>query len=281
MSEDLSELTDRCVCFIDILGYSNRVIGKDDETLNQFGNLIKHSIQETYDFIDTKKLLSDVTIVGFTDCFVIIGNHPLSSDTIYRSVMPVIDAAGYFQRTLLLKYKVMVRGAISFGKMWKNDSVLFGPLFVSLNKLEKENSLYPRIIIDKKLMNYMNEHRKPNDVLGFSLNVGLLNDDDDFYFVSYIAGMIRGETYEERSFELIKKHHDVILDLLNDHFNIEPDKNNDKEFEKWEKILDKLRWVVEYHNRYCRSNEYRIIEDRFKLYFLQNKLTVTFTFYYP
>lgn len=61
------------------------------------------------------------------------------------------------QNILLLKYKILIRGAITFGKLYHNNGVIFGEALVNAYNMEKDKACYPRIIYDEALLKRYND----------------------------------------------------------------------------------------------------------------------------
>jgi hypothetical protein len=62
-----------------------------------------------------------------------------------------------FQYTCLVEYAEPMRGAVSVGNMLKGiGERIIGPAFIRAHKIEMENAIFPRIIVDKNIIDDSN-----------------------------------------------------------------------------------------------------------------------------
>jgi hypothetical protein len=63
----------------------------------------------------------------------------------------------HYQRNLLQK-KIYVRGGIADGQCYCDDHVIFSKALIKAYKLETEIAKYPRIVIEKNILTYLNKN---------------------------------------------------------------------------------------------------------------------------
>jgi hypothetical protein len=156
----------RYILFADILGFSKYIEstidkGKDNEFKIQFIiNLLSYLRNEfclkTEDDSETEglkkamkkdKYYSNAVITQFSDSFII--SREKSSEYSMRSL--VLDAC--FIWIWGIYFGFIFRGAITYGKIIHNSDIVFGPDFITAYKIESNLAIYPRIVIDPKIIN--------------------------------------------------------------------------------------------------------------------------------
>ena len=73
----------------------------------------------------------------------------------------------------------LVRGGITIGNLFIDDTIVFGKALVDSYRLEDKTAYYPRIIFDTKTIN---EIKKYDDLCSF-----ILQDFDDIFFLNYLS----------------------------------------------------------------------------------------------
>lgn len=88
----------------------------------------------------------------------------------------------------LIDKGVLCRGAISYGKFIHSDRYLFGPALVEAYLLESKAANYPRIILDRSIIDLAgqakSEHHSSDDEIEFVESL-LEKDLDGMYFIDY------------------------------------------------------------------------------------------------
>lgn len=137
------EATDYYVAFIDIIGFSSMIKGKNDDKLNSFLNVLKHwkktlekqNIDE--DELHFKSISDSIIIYTQKDNF-----------NLEVLMLIVQDLQAQF-----LHHSILTRGGISSGKVYfdKELDILLGDGIVNAYQLEKRVS-EPKVIIDPKII---------------------------------------------------------------------------------------------------------------------------------
>jgi len=130
---------DKIVAFIDVLGFSNLVYSDKLEPISDYYNMILTDFKAAA----SKKELEFIMI---SDSIVL--HAPQSKDSFF-AILKVLCS---LQHKLLLK-GILIRGAISFGQLYVNetDNIIVGTGLINAYNLEKK-AIYPRIIIDRKII---------------------------------------------------------------------------------------------------------------------------------
>lgn len=182
------------VAFIDILGFKslieNHFNGKDKNSLAILKNAMKDA--EEFAIGYSKQYLKQFNIKftfrQFSDCISI--SMPLKQKqsysviAIYGAFINVIRLYQY----ILLDNNILVRGAISIGGHFENSSIIFSEALVKSYKLESQNAIYPRILLDKDLLvfieNYLKDNPKSFEEFYQFYGNSIIKDWDDEIFIS-------------------------------------------------------------------------------------------------
>jgi hypothetical protein len=153
------------ILFADILGFSKYIEstvdeGKDNEFKIQWIiNLLSYlrnelclkneddsEIEILKKSMKKDKYYSNAIITQFSDSFII--SREIDSKHSMRSL--VLDAC--FIWIWGIYFRFIFRGAITGGKIIHNSDIVFGPDFITAYKMESNLSIYPRIVIDSKII---------------------------------------------------------------------------------------------------------------------------------
>ncbi len=138
---DIPKYEDKIVAFIDILGFSNLVKSLENEP--DLHELLYTCLQTLKSFkIESNNentVTSEYEVSCFSDSIVISGN-------IYE-LSGIVWAVSWLQLQLLTQ-GVLIRGAITKGKLIHQDDILYGQGMLNAYELESKVSVYPRIILD-------------------------------------------------------------------------------------------------------------------------------------
>ncbi len=183
----------RIVAFIDILGFSallDETVGKNgidnekriDEVIRAYGmirgiwDLDKRVGGQLVSTSSSKR----VTI--FSDTIVVTFRAEEPSEVFYT----LLEIKWLIMR--LLDHRILCRGAVSLGKLIHTDEYIFGPALVEAHLLESKAALYPRVILDRSVVetgatfkdsgHSRQEERKYVESL-------LEKDSDGMYYIDY------------------------------------------------------------------------------------------------
>jgi hypothetical protein len=181
----------RIVAYIDILGFTEMIkqtIREDSpetsaQRLNTIFNIVAN-FQRYFDAIKTKRGLKDnCAITMFSD--LIVFSQPQSESA---GVLAMFEALKRLQINMLAR-NILLRGSIVFGKLIHNQNIVIGPALINAYNVESKSAVYPRIVIDPKVMNLYvrtkgiihNAGKRIKD-----LDYDFTNDDfDGTYYIDY------------------------------------------------------------------------------------------------
>lgn len=134
----------RIVIFFDILGFRkwvNSEIEKKNDDCTSIIDIFRY-IRNFYETYVKGEYTKTVRISFFSDS-IIISFEESDSDQIFRTVADL-----QILIFNLVMRNVLVRGAISYGRLLHNEDYILGPAFMSAYDLETKKSIVPRIICD-------------------------------------------------------------------------------------------------------------------------------------
>lgn len=183
----------RIVAFIDILGFKGilndtvKADGADNE--NKIDEIISayEAIRDIWDLDEKSKLLNTSSsqskkVTIFSDSIVISFEAEEPSEVFYT----LLELKWLIMR--LLWHGILCRGAVSLGKFIHTDEYLFGPALVEAYLLESKAALYPRIILDRTVI----DAGANNHAMHHTINMEkefveslLEQDSDGMYYIDY------------------------------------------------------------------------------------------------
>lgn len=183
----------RVVAFIDILGFRELVastVGKEDsDNEMQIDAIVKtyDAIREIWDLDAKSNSLKREVITS--------KKVTIFSDSIVVS-FKITDQSEVFSTLLEIKWLLMrmiyhgilCRGAVSIGKLIHSDKYIFGPALVEAYTLESKAAVYPRVILDRSIIEIGAKHHIPihssREERAY-VNALLEKDSDGMYYVDY------------------------------------------------------------------------------------------------
>lgn len=226
------DYTERVVALIDILGFKEAIkkIEADNGKSVLADVLAALSyLQDTkdkayntlaFEFIG-KRLPSETTEVAtFSD-------HIVVSDTL-ENLTSVLFKAATISRGLLLR-GLLCRGAVTYGKFYHNNAVLFGNALLEALEIESTKAIYPRIVASDQIVAKYAEFESTQKI---NLPKRLRQDTDGVWFIPpfappFVAAQIESFFAYARKF---------IVDGINAH----PDNP---------RIIEKYRWLAAQFNQ--------------------------------
>ena len=155
------------VAFVDVLGFSS-MVKSDCESKNG-----KYYYFETLKSLNERtRKITDCNITQFSDS--IIFSLSLNKEN-YQKLITIL--AEY--QLQLLYNSILCRGAIAYGKHYKENDFMFSQALIEAYQLELNDAIYPRIVVSQNLFDYF----KP-DVKSLE---HVLKENDGFWFVDYLG----------------------------------------------------------------------------------------------
>ncbi|MBC53514.1 MAG: hypothetical protein CMQ34_06705 [Gammaproteobacteria bacterium] len=205
----------RVVAFIDILGFrsllSETTDSKDNDVESKIEEIVSayQAIKEIF-VVDESMEKSGISMSKkvsiFSDCVVVSFKAEEPGEVYYT----LLDIKHLIMQ--LVYRKILCRGAVSIGKFIHTDDYLFGPALVEAYTLESKAAMYPRVILDRDIIeagldNRSMDHPKSHEETYIESLLG--QDSDGMYYIDYF--------YKAQS-ELDHPEHDfpVYIEILGD-----------------------------------------------------------------
>lgn len=166
------------VAYIDILGITNRISSTEHQlAMNKLHNLYTISVDITKNI--QLKENKDIQFKIFSDNVIIAKKLSNESTQRNRDICSLLMCAGHFQE-LSASDSVgwLLRGGITIGQLFIDDVMVWGEALLRAYYLEDKVANYPRIIIDKKVVNEIS--------LDKQLCEYIRKDFDNLYFLNFL-----------------------------------------------------------------------------------------------
>lgn len=186
----------RIVAYIDVLGFKNQIRstitdGKEIEGQTKLIYDAYNSIRDVWN-LDSKdpiikKFHKSKRITIFSDSIVVSVKATEQSALFYM----LLEIMWLIMQ--LIDKKMLCRGAIVYGKLHHTQKMIFGPALVDAYITESKAALYPRIILDKSVIEIGAKYGI-NDIQyeRESIKNLLAMDTDGLYYIEYFS-KIQGE----------------------------------------------------------------------------------------
>jgi hypothetical protein len=213
---------DRIVAFIDILGFKEAVLQRGQkvtQVIEAIDRNLEHVLEsmkrEGGDWYSAKL---------FSDCM------SISCDNYGSNLYYMLNELSYLQLSLATQ-GLFVRGAIAYGPHYENDRIIFSEGLIRAYELEQKAN-YPRIIISDSVLDLIS--REPAHYRN-ELYPYLLTPPDGACSLDYLQHLfgVLGSGIDVIDF--IVEHKQALIAQVQKHLSNAY-------------ILDKYKWVAEYHN---------------------------------
>ncbi|HEV7676287.1 MAG TPA: hypothetical protein VGQ12_17275 [Candidatus Angelobacter sp.] len=227
----MPQYTDQLLTYIDILGF-RKLVEESVADPAKMERIIEILFQmETQTSLGTPHGPVFANTQNFSD--LIIRAIPLAQDSGLpeRISIECMILAG-IQSKLLLDNAVLIRGGVCLDKFYMEQGFAFGPALVRSHHLAEDVAIYPRIIIDSKLV----ATDDPENIIPHFIE----RADDGAYFIDYL---LIGFFYQINLFPkyenpeaVVKKHKERVEEKLD-------------ELKDDERVRQKAIWLALYHNK--------------------------------
>lgn len=185
----------RIVLFLDILGFKNiidKTVEKNIENEDAIEKLYRNLEEIKTFLIDRLKINKSliykenksVIVTQFSDSIIISFESDKNATLLIliRTIQELIIN--------LVNKGILCRGAISYGKLIHNEKIIFGPALNDAYETETKAAIYPRIILDKSIIELGSITKKSKEKF-FSKEDIIMNylskDTDEKYFINYFS----------------------------------------------------------------------------------------------
>lgn len=199
--DDLIETEPRIVCFIDILGFSDFIDKYDKDTtsdlLQEISNILKFALDSTFNSSFRKSLTDNyIQYQTFSDN-VCISIPYFDNEIDFTNNLSLLFNYIRTIQNILMEKGFFIRGGISIGNFYSDKNIIFSKALVDAYKLESKVAIYPRVVIDNKIISKLNNYKMERlNYLNFDKII--ISDWENISFVNPFG------LFEE-SFDFIKK----------------------------------------------------------------------------
>ena len=198
-----------CVAYLDILGGKNKICADKDNTfLNTLNMVFQDAVEET-NFLFRK---DDIFTKIFSDNILFAIQIEENDNKAEEKLLSILNLAGN-TITEALRYEFLMRGAITIGDFFHNDTLVYGKALVDAVKMEENFAIYPRIIAQEGVYRIAPQCFHESS--------------DGLYVFKFLDYAVLGEAYSFLA---------ILLKMLKEC----PDK----------KAEQKIRWAISYFNYY-------------------------------
>ncbi|MGG2469320.1 hypothetical protein ACOV1W_16470 [Paraclostridium bifermentans] len=178
------EYSTRVVVFMDILGFKEMVLDPNrKDNLFYVMNYFKWTGESNYTgLLKENDLGKEVTV--FSDSIVISYDAKIQGQVFYILLDIIRIQLDLANRGIIL------RGGVSIGELYHNRETIFGPAMIKAYELESKNAIYPRIILDQKLLDYAYEnpsdHHNSEQEMEYILSL-IEMDKDGYWYTDFLS----------------------------------------------------------------------------------------------
>lgn len=212
------------VAFLDILGFSSFIDQDAKSVLPIHLERIRESIAEA----KAEEIAKHLELRAFSDSII------LSTDLSTNSVLNLFHAVVRLQQKFISR-GVLVRGGVAFGKHYADSDLIYSEGLVAAYKLERDTARFPRVVASVDILDWLLNHKDVTEKIKEEIHGILLKDRDGLVFLNYMEP------------NLLPAH----LKLLNSYNAIDLTAS----------VLEKLRWLADFHNFYAKGCNPDLIFD--------------------
>jgi len=236
-----NKTSNHLIAYFDILGYENIVNNLQESEEQELITEINKIIIKLYKIKKILKTGFNIKTYCFSDNFLIsikIDNKKIILEEFYF----LVELLQEIQYEIVINHGLFIRGGLVKGQLYTGKNFVFGKGLIQVYKIEKEMAIFPRIVVDKKLLadifpkDYdifledknmvngmisafheviVNDLVKNRDIskgdrerlINIGLNIKLQKDIDNNYFVNYYQQIELLRYKENINIESIKKYY--------------------------------------------------------------------------
>lgn len=243
----------KLVAFVDLLGFKKAIFESESDT-----NIKKSVDKAIYSYLQLKTLNDLHTqlvkekginkglydIAFFSDCFVI--SCKKQSD---KQKNLYID---FFKGLVNISFKLLsigflIRGGVTYGLLYHQDNMIYGPAMNRAYLLESQQAKYPRILVDGYALQEISKDEHSREIMQY------ISPDktDGMMFIDYLS---QEEYFEENDNYWNCNNERLTYGQL---FSQAKDQieMSIETFKEQNKVLDKFNWFKDYHNNTVLKSE--------------------------
>lgn len=213
------------IAYFDILGYKEMIKTNyipENILIGEIERITKDVYKTTNFSIKDK---SKWNVYSFSDNYAIVINYP--DEGFIAEVRQLVWVLSIIQCQFLSLYGIIIRGAVVNGMVYTGSKFIYGEGLIRAYEIENSIAIYPRIVIDSKLINecfqlIKNMFYKPVNLKGQIYNPELLNELNMLQlFSKFLFGLVydSGEIDSDRIDEWLEEDDVVVISICKDFDN--------------------------------------------------------------
>lgn len=169
----------RYVLFLDILGFKKLIQDTETDLTQDKANDLYSALSIIQGFKIGEAIIPR-NVTQFSDSIVISFNDDNKLELIHL----FDEIIGLLME--MIGRGIVFRGAISYGKFFHDNKILFGPALVDAYEAETNAAIYPRVILDKSIIRIFKETKTINNPFPLNyIDQFLKVDFDDRCYIDY------------------------------------------------------------------------------------------------
>lgn len=213
------------IAYIDFLGTKERM-KKDNNCKSLYEvKFILNKVREKASFIKSINDINQFDIKVFSDNIII--GLKIQEEIINDQIISLINLVSLLQFEALFQFDYPLRGGITIGEMFIDDSIVWGTGLIEAYNIENTIACYPRIIISPQIIDrYNSSDEKSINILSL-----LEQDSDGLWFVDFLMAVPNIRIIPNLSFAILQLAYKYV------------DQNA--------QVKKKINWILHYFNSYC------------------------------
>lgn len=213
------------VAYIDFLGIKEKMKTNTSYESLQVLKFILSAAKETANYISDCNVINNFDIKIFSDNIVIA--QKVDEKRLSDQIISVVNLIAAIQFEALLQFDFWLRGGITLGELFIDNSVVWGTSLIEAYDVENNLANYPRVLLTNKLLEAY------ENCLYKKLNLYALikKDMDGFWYVDFLLSAPNLNAIPTIS---------SILKEKTMKYKNEP-----------ERVKQKINWMITYFNDYC------------------------------
>lgn len=183
-------------------------------------NLFERTISNA-DRIKTINPIGNFEFKMFSDNIII--TQKIDKEKVDAQFFSMVNLVALMQYEALFQHHITLRGGITIGELYIDDSIVWGKGLVRAYQIENTLAMYPRVVIDSLIIDSFKR---------FQQNRFLKLDNDGLWFVNYFIAEPFLYTIPNLSASL---HQYIVFTRYNDD----------------DRIKQKMNWIINNFNAYC------------------------------
>ena len=218
--KDLIDTEPRIICFLDILGFSEFVNRYDNDITSTFLQEIQesfalarvHLLENKNQY--NKEAIEHLEYQTFSDN-VCISIPYFDNENDFLSNFNILSIYVRGFQMIMMSKGFFMRGGISIGSYYADNNIIFSKGLINAYKLESEKAIYPRILVDKVIIEKILNFRE-SQIDYFGLKQAIIFDWENQAFLNPI-GLINSSIQQFNSImsEVEQDSEDQFSTLLN------------------------------------------------------------------